>query len=82
MFSSVKKTVSGRLRELVKQKLSALHESSEVRVCQLLCTVPLKTFQAQVLTNNPGTDRTDEYPSLVISHGQSCGLRLVQLTQD
>jgi len=45
--------VSGRLREVLKQKLSALHASSTVRVCQLLCTAPLETFQKQVLTKNP-----------------------------
>jgi len=28
-----------------------------VRVCQLLCTAPLETFQTQVLTNNPGHRR-------------------------
>jgi len=49
--------VSGILRELLKQKLSALHVSSAVRVCQLLCTAPLETFQMQVLTNNLGCGR-------------------------
>jgi len=44
--------VSGILRELLKQKLSALHASSAVGVCQILCTAPLETFQMQVLTNN------------------------------
>jgi len=43
--------VSGRLRELLKQKLSALHASCTVRVCQLLCTAPLETFQMQVIRN-------------------------------
>ena len=42
--------VSGVLREVLKQKLSSLHASSAVRVCQLLCTAPLETFQMQVLT--------------------------------
>jgi len=57
-FSSVKKTKSvAILRELLKQKLNALHASSVVRVCQLLCTAPLETFQMQVLTNNPGQRR-------------------------
>jgi len=45
--------VSGRLREVSKQKLSTLHASSTVRVCQLLCMAPLETFQTQVVTNNP-----------------------------
>ena len=49
--------VSGKLRELLKQKLSVLHASSAVRVCQLLCTVPLETFQMQVFTNNLGYRR-------------------------
>jgi len=49
--------VSGRLQEFLKQKLSALHASSAVCVCQLLCTAPLETFQPQVLTNNPGHRR-------------------------
>jgi len=68
--------VSGRLREHLKQKLSALHASSAVRVCQLMCTAPLETFQMQVLTYNLGYRRpetSDEYPSPVISHWQSCG---------
>jgi len=59
--------VSGRLQELLKQKLSALHASSTVRVCQHLCTAPLETIQTQVLTNNLGQRRP------MISHGQSCG---------
>jgi len=42
--------VSGRLREVLKQKLGALHASSIVCVCQLLCTAPLETFQTQVPT--------------------------------
>jgi len=40
--------VSGILREILKQKLSALHASSAVRVCQLLCTAFLETFQMHV----------------------------------
>jgi len=72
-FSSVKENkVSGILRKLLKQKLSTLHASSAVCICQLLCTALLETFQMHVLTNNPG-QTTDEYPSPVISHGQSCG---------
>ena len=46
--------VSGRLRLLLKQKLSALQASSAAHVCQLLCMAPLETFQMQVLTNNLG----------------------------
>ena len=46
--------VSGILRELMKQKLSVLHASNAIRICQLLCMAPLETFQTQVLTNNPG----------------------------
>jgi len=46
--------VSGIVREHLKQKLSALHASSTGRVCQLLCTAPLETFQMQVLTYNLG----------------------------
>jgi len=42
--------VIDRLRELLKQKLSALHASSAVRVRQLLCTAPLETFKVQVLS--------------------------------
>jgi len=51
-FSPVKKTVSGILWELLKQKLSVLHASSAVRVCQLLCTAPLETFEMKVFTDN------------------------------
>ena len=36
------------LKEL-NQKLSAFHASSAVRVCQLMCTAPLKPLQTQVL---------------------------------
>ena len=49
--------VSDRLREFLKQNLSALHASSAVRVCLLLCMAPLETFQPQVLTSNPGQRR-------------------------
>jgi len=45
------------LWELLKQKLSVLHAISVVRVCQLLCTAPLETFQMHILTNNPGHRR-------------------------
>jgi len=54
LFGRKENKVSGILRELLKQKLSALHASSAVRVCQLLCTAPLETFQMQILTNNLG----------------------------
>jgi len=54
--------VSGILRELLKQKLSALHASSAVRVFQLLCTAPLETFPMQVLTNNLGQGRPMNIP--------------------
>jgi len=49
LFVCKENKVSSILRELLKQKLSALHASSTVRVCQLLCTAPLETFQMQVL---------------------------------
>ena len=67
LFVRKENKVSGILREHLKQKLSALHASSAVRVCQLLCTAPLETIQTQVLTNNLGQRRP------MISHGQSCG---------
>jgi len=57
LFVRKENKVSGILRELLKQKLSALHACSTVHVCQLLCTVPLETFQMQVLTNNSGNRR-------------------------
>ena len=57
LFIHKEDKVSDRLRELLKQKLSALQASSAVRVCQLLCTAPLETFQTQILTNNPGHRR-------------------------
>ena len=58
-FDRKENKVSGILRGLLKQKLSVLHASSAVRVCQLLCTAPLETFQTQVFTNNPGQRRDD-----------------------
>jgi len=57
LFVRKENKVSGRLWEFLKQKLSTLHVSSTVRVCQILCTAPLETFQPQVLTNNPGHRR-------------------------
>jgi len=81
IFSSIKKKVSGRLRELLKEKLSVLHASSAVRVCQLLCTAPLETFQTQVLTDNPRQRRpmNTRLPSYLMD--SPVGLRLVLLTQ-
>jgi len=64
--------VSGRLRELLKQNLSAFHASSTVRVCQLLCTAPFETFQTQVLTVIRDTDDRWMPVSRVIS-GTACG---------
>jgi len=49
LFICKENKVSGILRELLKQKVSALYASSAVRVCQLLCTAPFETFQMQVL---------------------------------
>jgi len=74
--------VSGRLWEVLKQKLSELHASSTVRICQLLCTAPLETFKTQVFTNNP------EHRWLMNTHllwyltGSPVGLQLVLLTQE
>jgi len=48
--------VSGRLREVLKQKLSALHASSTVRICQLLCMAPLKHFRCKSLQIIRNTD--------------------------
>ena len=48
LFVRKENKVSGILREL--------HASSAVRVCQLLRTAPLETFQMRVFTNNPDTD--------------------------
>jgi len=58
LFVHKEDKVSRILRELLKQKLIALHASSAVRICQLLCTVPFERFQTQVLTNNPGHRRS------------------------
>jgi len=57
LFICKENKVSGILQELLKQKLSTLHASSAVRVCQLLCTAPLETFRTQVFTNNLGYRR-------------------------
>jgi len=56
-FACKENKVSGILRELLKQRLSVLHASSAVRVCQLLCTAPLETLQMQVFKNNLGQRR-------------------------
>jgi len=50
--------VSGRLREVLKQKLSALHASSTVRVCQLMCIARrlLKYFRRKSLQIIRNTD--------------------------
>jgi len=83
-LSVLKDKVSGILRELLKQKVSVLHASSTVRVCQLLCTAPLETFQMQVSTNNldlgqrrPMNTRLPWYLT-----DSPVGLRLVLLTRD
>jgi len=52
LFVRKENKVSGILRELLKHKLSVLHASSAVLVCQLLCMAPLETFQMQVVSNN------------------------------
>jgi len=49
-FARKENEVPDTLRELLKQKLSMLHASNTVRVCQLLCTTPLETFQMQAFT--------------------------------
>jgi len=74
--------VSGILRELLKQKLSALHASSTVGLCQLLCTVPLKTFQMQVHTNNLGYRRPMNTRLPWYLTDSPVGVRLFLLTQD
>jgi len=74
--------LSGILRELLKRKLSALHASNAVRVCQLLCTAPLETFQMQVLTNNLGYRRPMNIRLPWYLTDSPVGLRLVLLTQD
>jgi len=72
LFVRKEDKVSGRLQELLKQKLGALHASSAVRVCQLLCTAHLETFRCKSLQIIWDTDGR-WIPSPVISHGQSCG---------
>jgi len=74
--------VSGRLREVVKQKLSTLHASSTVRVCQLLCTAPLETFQTQVLTNNPEHRRLMNTRLPWYGTDRPVGMQLVILIHD
>jgi len=56
-FLSVKKAKSVAYCRTSEAELSALHASRAVRVCQLLCKLPLETFKMQVLTNNPGHRR-------------------------
>jgi len=70
------------LRELLKQKVSALYAISAVRVCQLLCTAPLETFKMQVHTNNPGQRRPMNTHLLWCLTDSPVGLRLVLWTQD
>jgi len=82
LFVRKENKVSGILRELLKQKLSALHASSAVRVCQLLCTAPLETFQMQVLTNNLGYRRPMNIRLPWYLTDSPVGLRLVPLTHD
>jgi len=74
--------VSGILRELLKQKLNALHASSTVCVCQLLCTAPVETFQMQVLTHNPAHRWPIKTRLPWHAMDSPVGLRLVLLTQD
>jgi len=71
LFVRKENEVSGILKELLKQKHSALHASSAVRVCQLLCTAHLETFKVQVLTNNLGYRRPMNTRLPWLSHGQS-----------
>jgi len=82
LFVCKENKVRGILPELLKQKLSTLHASSAVRVCRLLCTVPVKTFQMQVLTNNVGHiwPMNTHLPWYLTD--SPVGLRLVPLTQD
>jgi len=82
LFVRKENKVSGILRELLMQKLSALHASSAVRVCQLLCTAPLETFQTQVLTNNLGHRQPMNTCLPWCLTDSPVGLRLVILTQD
>jgi len=82
LFVQKEDKIGGRLRELLKQRLSVLHASSAVRICQLLCTAPVETFKMQVLTNNPGHRRpTNTRLSRYLTDSR-VGLRLVLLTQD
>jgi len=80
LFVCKEDKVSGRLQELLKRKLSALHASSAVRVCQLLCTAPLETFQMQILTNNPEHRRPINIRLPWYLTDSAVGLRLVLLT--
>jgi len=80
LFVRKEKKVSGILWELLKQKLSALHASSTVRVCQLLCTALLEAFQMQVLTNSPGQRRPMNTRLPWYLTDSPAGLRLVLLT--
>jgi len=82
LFIHKENEASGRLREILKQKLSALHASSAVRVCRLLCTAPLETFQMHVLTNNPGQTRPMNTCLPWYLMDSPVGLRLVLLTPD
>ena len=82
LFALKEHKVSGRQREVLKQNLSALHASSTVGLCQLLCTVPLKTFQMQVHTNNLGYRRPMNTRLPWYLTGSPVGLWLVFLTQD
>jgi len=82
LFVCKENRVGGRLRELLEQKLSALHASSAVRVCQLLCSAPLETLQKQVLTNNPGHRRLMNTRLSWYLTDSPVGLRLVLLTRD
>ena len=81
LFVRKEDEVSGRLREFLKQNLSALHASSAVRVCQLLCTAPLETFQTQFLTHNLGHRRPMNTCLPWYLTDSPVGLRLVMLTQ-
>ena len=82
LFVRKENKVSGILRELLKQKLSVLHASSAVRVCQLLCMAPLETFQMQICTNNPGPRRPMNTRLPWYLTDTPVGLRLVVFTQD
>jgi len=82
LFVHKENKVSGILWELLKQKLSTLHVSSAVRVCQLLCTAPIERFQMHVLTNNPRHRLPMNSHLLWYLTDSPVGLRLVLLTQD